>query len=52
MTRLLGNMNLFRTGEMGALEMQQQAATDVMHRQLDGLVNLIDSIVPPDTGGL
>jgi two-component system NtrC family sensor kinase len=52
LTELLGNMNLFRTGEMGQLGMQQQAAADVMTRQLAQLINLIDSLVPPDTGGL
>jgi DNA-binding response OmpR family regulator len=48
LTELLGNMNLFRTGEMGPLHMQHQAAVDVMHRQLADLVDLIDSLVPHD----
>ncbi len=52
LTDLLGNMNLFRTGEMGALSAQHQAAVDVMHRELQSAINLLDSLVPPDTGGL
>ncbi len=52
LTELLGNMNLFRTGEMGPLPPSHQAAVDVMHRQLESLISLIDSLVPPDTGGL
>lgn len=49
MTELLGNMNLFRTGEMGPLGAGQQAAVDVMHRQLDALIAYLDSLLPPDT---
>ena len=48
---LLSNMNLFRTGQMGRLPASHQAAVDVMHRQLEELIQLIDSVVPPDTGG-
>jgi len=48
-TELLGNMNLFRTGEMGTLGAGQQAAVDVMHRQLDMLVNRIDQLIPSDS---
>lgn len=48
LTQLLGNMNLFRTGEMGKLQSNHQAAVDVMHRQLEQLVELIDSVVPPE----
>jgi two-component system NtrC family sensor kinase len=46
LTHLLGNMNLFRTGELGALSFQNQAAVDVMHRQLEELIGLIDSVMP------
>jgi DNA-binding response OmpR family regulator len=49
LTELLGNMNLFRTGEMGQIAAGQQAAVDVMHRQLDSLVRRIDQLVPPDS---
>jgi CheY-like chemotaxis protein len=49
LTELLGNMNLFRTGEMGPLGAGQQAAVDVMHRQLDALVSYLDSLTPPDS---
>lgn len=52
LTQLLGNMNLFRTGEMGRLPPELQAAVDVMHRQLRELIELVDSMSPPDTGGL
>ncbi len=48
LTELLGNMNLFRTGEMGPLGAGQQAAVDVMHRQLDSLVSRLDELTPPD----
>jgi hypothetical protein len=48
LTELRGNMNLFRTGEMGELGDSQQAAVDVMHRQLDELISQIDSILVPD----
>lgn len=51
LTQLLGNMNLFRTGEMGQLGMQQQAAVDVMFRQFSEVIYLIDSLIPPDSGG-
>jgi two-component system NtrC family sensor kinase len=52
LTDMMANMNLFRTGEMGRLTSSHQAAVDVMHRQLEELVAKIDSIEPPDTGGL
>jgi DNA-binding response OmpR family regulator len=52
LTDLLGNMNLFRTGEMGEIAAGQQAAVDVMHRQLDSLVRRIDQLVPPDSDAL
>ncbi len=52
LTSLLGNMNMFRTGEMGRLTTSHQAAVDVMHRQLEDLIRLIDNIVPPNTGDL
>lgn len=48
LTELLGNMNLFRTGEMGPLQASHQAAVDVMHRQLDQLIHRIDELCPPD----
>jgi len=52
LTELLANMNLFRTGEMGRLATTHQAAVDVMHRQLEQLIEKIDAVAPPDTGGL
>jgi len=52
LTEILGNLNLFRTGEMGPLPASHQAAVDVMHRQVEALVLLIDDLSPPDTGGL
>ncbi len=52
LTELLGNMNLFRTGEMGLLPAAHQAAVDVMHRQLDQLVRRIDELCPPDNEAL
>lgn len=52
LTSLLGNMNMFRKGEMGKLPPSLQAAVDVMHRQLEELIDTLDSAVPPDTGGL
>ena len=48
LTQLLGNMNMFRTGDMGPLEYSQQAAVDVMHRQLDDLVAQVDALTLPD----
>lgn len=51
MTRLMGGMNMMRTGQMGELTTQQQAAADVIYRQFSELVHVLDSIVPPDTGG-
>ncbi len=48
LTELLGNMNLFRTGEMGRLAAGQQAAVDVMHRQLDSLIHMLDQLAPPE----
>lgn len=47
LTELLGNMNLFRTGEMGPIGAGQQAAVDVMHRKLEALVNKVDQLIPP-----
>jgi signal transduction histidine kinase len=52
LTELMGNMNLFRTGEMGRLPAAQQAAVDVMHRQLENLVHRIDELAPPDVEAL
>lgn len=52
LTSLLGNMNMFRRGELGQLPPALQAAVDVMHRQFQELVDTIDRITPPDTGGL
>nr|MBN1229432.1 response regulator [Anaerolineae bacterium] len=52
LTTLLANMNLFRTGEMGKLISSHQAAVDVMHRQLTELIDTLDNMIPPDTGGL
>jgi transcriptional regulator with GAF, ATPase, and Fis domain len=48
LTHLMGSMNLFRTGEMGRLPAGQQAAVDVMHRELDTLVQLVDQGLPPE----
>jgi hypothetical protein len=42
-------MNLFRTGEMGKLPAGQQAAVDVMHRELELLVGQVDELMPPET---
>jgi two-component system NtrC family sensor kinase len=50
LTTLLGNMNMFRTGEMGRLRGSHQAAVDVMHRQLTEMIDRLDTILPPDTG--
>lgn len=50
-THLLGSMNLFRTGEMGLLPPAQQAAVDVMHRELEQSIAQLDRLVPPDTAG-
>lgn len=47
LAELLANMNLFRTGEMGPLGPGQQAAVDVLHRQLDSLVKRIDALLTP-----
>lgn len=52
LTSLLGNMNMFRRGEMGKLPPSLQAAVDVMHRQLEELIDMLDSLVPPSTGDL
>ena len=49
LTHVMGSMNLFRTGEMGKLPVAQQAAVDVMHRELEGLVGLVDELMPPET---
>ena len=51
LTHLLGTMNLFRTGEMGQLATTQQAAVDVMHRTIAGIVHALDEIAPPDSHG-
>jgi DNA-binding response OmpR family regulator len=48
LTHLMGSMNLFRTGEMGRLPAGQQAAVDVMHRELDQLVQIVDQSLPQD----
>lgn len=47
LTHLMGSMNMFRTGEMGKLQASQQAATDVMHRELEKLIALLDELSPP-----
>lgn len=52
LTSLLGNMNMFRTGQMGRLLSSHQAAVDVMYRQLNEMITMIDETFPPDTGGL
>jgi transcriptional regulator with GAF, ATPase, and Fis domain len=52
LTQIMGNMNLFRTGEMGRLPPSLQAAVDVLHRQLQETIELVDRTVPPDSGGL
>jgi DNA-binding response OmpR family regulator len=52
LTEILANMNMFRTGEMGRLATTHQAAVDVMHRQLEQIIEKIDAVAPPDTGGL
>ena len=52
LTTVLGTVNMFRAGEMGRLASSHQAAVDVMHRQLEELIRLVDSLVPPDRGGL
>ncbi len=46
LTHLMGSMNLFRTGEMGRLPAAQQAAVDVMHREIEGLVAQVDALMP------
>jgi hypothetical protein len=43
-------MNLFRTGEMGKLPVAQQAAVDVMHRELEDLIVVLDEAAPPEEG--
>ncbi|NDJ52873.1 MAG: response regulator [Chloroflexi bacterium] len=52
LTTILGNMNLWRTGELGQIPLGNQAAVDVMHRQLSEVISMIDALVPPDTKGL
>ena len=52
LTEVMANMNMFRTGEMGRLATTHQAAVDVIHRQLHELIEKIDAVAPPDTGGL
>ncbi|MGF1503725.1 MAG: response regulator [Anaerolineae bacterium] len=52
LTQILGNLSMFKNGELGAIPPGYKAAVDVMHRQVGELVNLIDSIIPPDTGYL
>lgn len=49
-THLMGSMNLFRTGEMGPIQAGHQAAVDVMHRELETLVALVDQLMPPSAG--
>lgn len=51
MTRLMGAINMLRSGEMGQLNTQQQAASDVIYRQFGELIGVLDTVVPPDTGG-
>lgn len=48
-TEVLTNMTLFKTGEMGPLPAGHQAAVDVMHRQLNELVSLLDTLSPPSS---
>jgi len=45
--QLRSNFNLFRKGEMGPLPPNHQAAIDVLHRQIQQLVDLVDSLIPP-----
>jgi len=49
LTHVMGSMNLFRTGEMGKLPVGMQAAVDVIHRELEGLVAQVDELMPPET---
>ena len=41
---LLNTMNMFRTGEMGALRQSHRAAVDVMHRQLSEVLAFVEWI--------
>lgn len=45
--QIANNMQLFRSGEMGDLTIQQQASVDVMMRQLDNMRKQIDRFSPP-----
>jgi GAF domain-containing protein len=47
---LRGDMNILRTGEAGPIPPGLQANVDVMHRKLTAAIEMLDSIVPPDTG--
>ncbi|MBN1312125.1 MAG: response regulator [Anaerolineae bacterium] len=48
LTHLMGNMNLFRTGEMGELPPSHQAAVDVMHREFEEAVAHLDELIPQE----
>ncbi|MBN1430214.1 MAG: response regulator [Anaerolineae bacterium] len=48
LTHLMGNMNLFRTGEMGPLPPSHQAAVDVMHREFEEAVAHLDELMPQE----
>ncbi|MCC6905831.1 MAG: response regulator [Anaerolineae bacterium] len=48
LTELMANMNRWRTGELGPIPPGNQAAVDVMHRQLSELIALIDTVAPPE----
>lgn len=50
LSHLMGSMNLFRTGEMGKLPAGLQAAVDVMHRELESMVQIVDQNMPQDVG--
>jgi transcriptional regulator with GAF, ATPase, and Fis domain len=52
LTVVMGNLGKFRTGEMGEIPAGNRAAVDVLYRQVSEVVELIDSVVPPNTGGL
>lgn len=52
LTRVLGNLSMFKNGEMGQIPPGNQAAVDVMHRQISEIVANLDDLLPPDTGGL
>ena len=48
LTTIRTNMNMFRTGEMGRLMTSHQAAVDVMYRQLEDIIEILDSIAPAE----